>query len=201
VGRWYAAEFIGDASISKEDTFSPFKVLGIIPKGGGKREFVLEFIHVNRSVGERTEKWLMQTIERGKKFILARSLNHESSAILKITEIRLDVAELGEAWRASGRKLDAIADQIYPSIGEYPTRYKAAYHLLDEMGLDMRPFMDHAHDVLDICGEINAAFQAMRDAPSLIHGHESPESFETYPPIYGNLQSRIGEAFVMFENR
>jgi hypothetical protein len=60
VGRWYAAELIGDASISKEDTFSPIKVLGLTPKGTGNRQFTLEFIHANLSEREQTEKWLVR---------------------------------------------------------------------------------------------------------------------------------------------
>ncbi len=87
--HWYAAEFIGD-EISAEDElrkYSPIRVEAFDPKRNGKRQFHLSFYHATYPEGVRDKRYLLQTLERGKKYILTRSIEHTPTRLLLIYDI------------------------------------------------------------------------------------------------------------------
>lgn len=69
--RWYAAEIIGEEFGAEIRSFSPIRVEDIAPKGD--RKFELHFYHANYPEGVRDKVYELQTLERNKNFILARS--------------------------------------------------------------------------------------------------------------------------------
>ena len=86
-GRWYACELIGDEFGDDLCSYSPVKVYSVTPHGSGKRTFTLAFYHANYPQGVRDKEYTMKTIERGKRFMLARSLEHDPPRILQIYDI------------------------------------------------------------------------------------------------------------------
>lgn len=75
--HWYAAELIGEEFGSKIRSHSPIRVDEITPKGG--RNFELSFYHANYLEGARNKVYQLQTLERNRHFIFARSLSHQPS--------------------------------------------------------------------------------------------------------------------------
>ena len=88
-GWWYAAELIGDefGPDSEFRSHSPIRVDAVRPSGGGQRHFTLSFYHANYPEGVRDKTYSLQMLERGERFLLARSLNHTPVRILLIYDI------------------------------------------------------------------------------------------------------------------
>ena len=88
-GQWYAAEFVGDEFSPGNDlrSYSPILVNGIEPSRDGQRSFQLSFYHANYPEGVRDKRYSLQTIERGKRFMLARSSEHTPTRLLLIYDI------------------------------------------------------------------------------------------------------------------
>ena len=86
--RWYAAEIIGEEFGAEIRSYSPIRVDGITPKGG--REFELQFYHANYPEGVRDKVYELQTLERNKNFILARSSSHNPVRWFVIYSITLE---------------------------------------------------------------------------------------------------------------
>lgn len=85
--RWYACEFIGDEFEDDLCSYSPIKVLRIEPLKNGSRTLKLDFYHANYPEGVREKSYTLQTIERGERFLLAKSIEHEPVRILQIYDI------------------------------------------------------------------------------------------------------------------
>ena len=85
--RWYACELIGDEFEDDICSYSPIKILGIKPLEHGDRTLRLDFYHANYPEGVREKSYILQTIERGKKFFFAKSLEHNPVRFLQIYEI------------------------------------------------------------------------------------------------------------------
>ena len=85
-GSWYAAEMFGD-DISNVRHCSPIKVVAISPAQSGQRRFSLSFYHANYPEGVRDKVYTLQTLERGRQFILTRSIDHPPSRLLLICPI------------------------------------------------------------------------------------------------------------------
>ncbi|MHC1698831.1 MAG: hypothetical protein AB9919_12375 [Geobacteraceae bacterium] len=85
--RWYACEFIGDEFDDDLCSYSPIKVLRIERLKNGRRMLKLDFYHANYPEGVRDKSYTLQTIERGERFLLARSVEHNPVRILQIYDI------------------------------------------------------------------------------------------------------------------
>lgn len=83
--RWYAAEIIGEEFGSEIRSYSPIRVDEITPKGN--RKFELKFYHANYPEGVRNKVYELQTLERNKNFVLARSSFHQPTRWLLIYAI------------------------------------------------------------------------------------------------------------------
>jgi hypothetical protein len=86
-GSWYAAEFIGDEYGPENDcrSYSPIRVIKVEPMTG--RKFFLAFYHANYPEGVRDKTYLLATIKRGQRFLLARCLEVEQDRFLLIHAI------------------------------------------------------------------------------------------------------------------
>lgn len=73
--RWYAAEIIGEEFGADIRSYSPIRVDGLTPKGS--RTFEMDFYHANYPEGVRQKSYRLQTLERNRNFILARSSTHQ----------------------------------------------------------------------------------------------------------------------------
>jgi len=78
-GKWYACEITGDNFCEDKCTYSPIKILDIEPMQTGRRTFHLDFYFANYPEGARDKRYTLQTIERGRSFLLAKSLDHAPS--------------------------------------------------------------------------------------------------------------------------
>ena len=85
--RWYACELVGDEFTDDLCSYSPIKVLKVEPHHSGNRKFSLSFYHANYPEGVRDKHYTLVTLERGHRFILAKSLDHNPPRILQIYEI------------------------------------------------------------------------------------------------------------------
>lgn len=85
--HWYACEFIGDEFQEDRCSYSPIKVLNCEPQGSGSRRLRLQFFHANYPSGVQEKVYTLETIERGERFMLARSLDHAPSRLLQIYNI------------------------------------------------------------------------------------------------------------------
>jgi len=88
--RWYACEIIGDEFEDGLCSYSPIKVIGIEPIKNGSRMLKLDFYHANYPDGVREKSYPLQTIERGERFLLARSVEHNPVRILQIYDINYE---------------------------------------------------------------------------------------------------------------
>jgi hypothetical protein len=86
-GRWYACELSGDEFEDDMCSYSPIKIRRIEPLKHGNRTLRLDFYHANYPEGVREKSYTLQTIERGERFLLARSVEHNPVRILQIYEI------------------------------------------------------------------------------------------------------------------
>lgn len=88
-GQWYAAELIGDEFFIDADyrSYSAIRVDCIAPAGRGQRRFVMSFYHANYPEGVRDKVYTLQTLERTKSFIIARSAEHAPIRVLLIYDI------------------------------------------------------------------------------------------------------------------
>ena len=84
-GRWYAAELLGEEFGREIRSYSPVRVDEITPRGG--RRFSLAFYHANYPEGVRDKVYELETIERNRVFILARSLSHTPARLILIYPI------------------------------------------------------------------------------------------------------------------
>lgn len=88
---WYAMEFIGDEFFELQGyRFSPILVGSLKPKETGNREFTLSFYHANYPQGVRDKIYDVQTIERGERYILVRTTEHDPVRIMNIFPIDWD---------------------------------------------------------------------------------------------------------------
>jgi hypothetical protein len=85
--RWYACELIGDEFEADICSYSPIKILRIETLAHGDRTLSLHFYHANYPEGVRDKSYNLRTIERGEKFFLAKSLDHNPVRILQIYDI------------------------------------------------------------------------------------------------------------------
>lgn len=83
--RWYACEFIGDEFAGDRCAYSPIRVNNFETLGAG--QFRLSFYHANYPEGVRDKAYKLVTIERGIRFLLARSAEHKPTRILLIYDI------------------------------------------------------------------------------------------------------------------
>lgn len=89
IGQWYACELIGDEFDWGTDlrSYSPIRIDGLKPLEKGERSFELEFFHWNSLEGVQQKIYRLQILENGKRYILSRSLGHESTRVLLIYDI------------------------------------------------------------------------------------------------------------------
>ena len=111
-GRWYAAELIGEEFEEAIRSYSPIRVDQVVPKCS--RQFTLAFFHANYPEGVQNKEYNLQTIERNRRFILARSTDHTPPRFLLIYPltaewlaekfgIRIGADEDPQAWCISRR--------------------------------------------------------------------------------------------------
>jgi hypothetical protein len=86
-GHWYACEIIGDEFETDRCSYTPIKVFEVLPSHTGKREFKLDFHHANYPAGVQHKRYRLRTIERGKRYLLAQSLDHTPVRFLQIYAI------------------------------------------------------------------------------------------------------------------
>lgn len=86
-GNWYACEIIGDEFEDDLCSYSPIRVDHVRPLKTGKRTFELGFYHANYPEGVQEKTYTLETIERGRRFMLARSTNHEPTRLLQLYDI------------------------------------------------------------------------------------------------------------------
>ena len=87
INRWYACELVGDEFDNDKCSYSPIRVLSLETSGTGKRVFSLGFYHANYPEGVRDKLYTLQTIERGRTYILARSTAHDPTRFLLCYDI------------------------------------------------------------------------------------------------------------------
>lgn len=89
VGRWYAAEFMGDEFAGGTDlgSQSSIRIDAIEPMKQGDGRLNLTFYHANYPDGVRDKQYLLRVMERGRRFLLARSLQHDPTRMMLIYEI------------------------------------------------------------------------------------------------------------------
>ena len=88
--RWYACTLLGDEfSASDMCTLSPtpIRINAVEPLATGDRKFKLAFFHANYPEGVQDKVYNLQTVHRGQRGILARSLEHSPPRFLYVTEI------------------------------------------------------------------------------------------------------------------
>jgi len=71
--KWYALEFLGDEFHGDSISYSPIRVYSVKPLEDGSRRFDLSFFHWNYPTGVQDKIYTLQTIERGKHYILTKS--------------------------------------------------------------------------------------------------------------------------------
>lgn len=100
--NWYAVDLIADdvpGSLEGGYGFSPIFILDFLPKKTGSRLFELKFFHVNYPEGVQIKAYPMQTVHRGKNYILAKTTDHSDVRFLCIHE-------LTETWTRKHFKID-----------------------------------------------------------------------------------------------
>jgi hypothetical protein len=103
VGRWYAMEMIGDAFGPALRHASLIRVKGIRPTHTGPRVFELQFEHAHDPEGMRTERYTLLVLERGERFLLAKSTHHTPPRFFLVYEITA-------AWLREYRRIELPAD-------------------------------------------------------------------------------------------
>lgn len=85
--RWYACELIGDEFDQDKCSYSPIKVRSVTALHTGKRTFRLAFYHASYPEGVQNKEYTLRTLERGRSFILAKSMAHDPTRLLLVYEI------------------------------------------------------------------------------------------------------------------
>ncbi|MEW9797084.1 hypothetical protein [Alteromonas sp. CYL-A6] len=85
--QWYAAEIIGEEFESEIRTYSPIKVYRLDRKKSGRSLFSLHFYHANYPEGVRDKVYELQTVERTRSFILAKTTERPMTRYLLIYSI------------------------------------------------------------------------------------------------------------------
>jgi len=88
--KWYACEFIGDEFDRDKCSYSPIRIIDIKPHRNGNRLITLKFFHANYPQGVQTKEYVLRTIERGKHFLLSKSIYHNPCRFLQIYEMDED---------------------------------------------------------------------------------------------------------------
>jgi hypothetical protein len=89
--NWYAMEIISPEFGADVRAYSPVKVYGVSPYGGGKRRFELEFFHANYPAGVQQKTYVVETIGRKKNYLLGRVIDSERIILIfALTEEWLD---------------------------------------------------------------------------------------------------------------
>ncbi len=86
-GRWYACELIGDEFDEDQCSYSPIRVDAVVPEGKGSRCLELQFYHANYPEGVRDKRYRLQTVHRGRSYLLAKSTEHDPVRFFQIYEI------------------------------------------------------------------------------------------------------------------
>ena len=86
-GLWYAAELIGEEFGTDIRSYSPIRVQSVTAQGG--RKFSLAFYHANYPEGVRDKVYDLETIERNRYFVLARSRSHDPWRTLLIYNVTI----------------------------------------------------------------------------------------------------------------
>jgi hypothetical protein len=118
-GRWYAAEFIGDAYIDKGEgrsyiSYSPIRVNSVSPLKTGRGELVLAFFHANYPEGVQGKSYHLRVVERQKNFLLAQRLNQSPAQWLLIYEV---------TWKWLNKHFEVKLDRLGVDIQQYMTRH------------------------------------------------------------------------------
>jgi hypothetical protein len=79
-GRWYAMEFIGREHDGTR--YSPIRVEGVTAGGRANRGLELRFYHANYPEGVRNKSYLLQMLERRKRYILAHRMPMDDEVVL-----------------------------------------------------------------------------------------------------------------------
>ena len=86
--KWYGVTFIGDKfGTGYGHSYSPIKVFEVELLNTGKRTFKLHFFHANYPAGVNDKVYTLKTMERGKRFMLACSDDHNPKRIMYIEEM------------------------------------------------------------------------------------------------------------------
>jgi hypothetical protein len=78
--KWYAADFIADdvpGSMEGGYGYSPIFIVKLRKKKTGSSIFGLEFFHANYPQGVNSKAYELQTIHRGKSYILTKTTTHD----------------------------------------------------------------------------------------------------------------------------
>lgn len=86
-GKWYACEIIGDEFDDDLCAYSPIRVNHIRPLNTGKRTLELGFYHANYPAGVRDKTYTLETVERGRRFMLARATAYQPTRLLQLYDI------------------------------------------------------------------------------------------------------------------
>jgi hypothetical protein len=87
VGRWYATEMIGNEFGPPLRQYSLIRVNAIRPTHTGQRVFELQFDHANSPEGVRTKRYTLLVIERGERFLFAKSTHHTPPRLLLVYDL------------------------------------------------------------------------------------------------------------------
>jgi len=85
--RWYACEFIGDEFEEDRCSYSPIRIERLDPLHTGKSRLRLGFYHANYPEGVRSKIYTLVVLERGRRFLLARSTEHDPARLMQIYDI------------------------------------------------------------------------------------------------------------------
>lgn len=86
-GTWYACEFIGDEFDEDRCSYSPIRIKEISPLKTGRGLIRLDFYHANYPEGVRDKSYELVMLERGSRYILAISRNHDPARVMQIYDI------------------------------------------------------------------------------------------------------------------
>ena len=86
-GRRYAMEMIGDEFGPMPRHYSAIRVDALHPSRMGQRVSELRFYHANHPEGMRTKRYTLHTLGRGKRFLLAKSMQHTPPRLLLVYDI------------------------------------------------------------------------------------------------------------------
>jgi hypothetical protein len=86
-GRWYAMEMVSDEFGSAFRHYSLIRVSAIRPTHTGQRVFELQFSHAHDPEGVRTKRYTLLVLERGERFLFAKSTHHTPPRLLLVYDI------------------------------------------------------------------------------------------------------------------